>query len=260
MFVLVVVTSCLVGLAIGSFLNVVVYRVPLGKSVVTPPSACPSCEALIAPWDNIPVLSWLVLRGRCRRCHSRISPRYPLVEAGTGLLFVAVAVRFGATWSLPAELAFTAGLIALAAVDFERMLLPRAILYPTALLVSGLLVVAAGMQGQWRRLAVAVACAAVVFAAFFAINFIRPAWMGFGDVRLAGLIGLALGWLGTWTVVIGFMAANLLGALVGIGLMLGGRANRRTALPYGVFLAAGSILAILVAAPVIDWYSSHLIH
>lgn len=174
------------------------------------------------------------------------------------MLFLLVAVRFGASWSLPAELAFTAGLIALAAVDLERFLLPRAILYPTAAVVVTLLLVAAGVKNQWHRLGIAVLCAAAAFAVFFAINFIRPAWMGFGDVRLAGLIGLALGWLGAWTVVFGFMVANLLGALVGIGLMTVGKASRRTALPYGVFLAAGSIVAVLVAAPVIHWYTSHL--
>ena len=258
MFVVTVLASCLVGLAIGSFLNVVIYRVPIGKSVVSPPSACPSCGTEIAPWDNIPVLSWLILRGRCRRCKARISVRYPLVEATTGLLFLLIAVRFGASWSLPAELAFTAGLLALAAVDLERYLLPRVILYPTAGMVGALLLLAAAVKGQWHRLGVAVLCAAVAFGVFFAINFVKPAWMGFGDVRLAGLIGLALGWLGAWTVVVGFMIANLLGAVVGIGLMAIGRASRRTALPYGVFLAAGSILAVLVAAPVIHWYSSHL--
>lgn len=258
MFVVTVVASCLVGLAIGSFLNVVIYRVPIGKSVVSPPSACPSCGKEIAPWDNIPVLSWLILRGRCRVCKTPISARYPLIEAGTGLLFLLTAVRFGTSWSLPAELAFTAGLVALAAVDFERLLLPRAILYPTAGIVGGLFLLAAAVKDQWHRLGIAVLCAAIAFAVFFAINFIRPAWMGFGDVRLAGLIGLALGWLGPWTVVVGFMVSNLLGALVGIGLIAAGRAGRRTALPYGVFLAAGSVIAVLVASPVIHWYSSHL--
>jgi leader peptidase (prepilin peptidase)/N-methyltransferase len=156
-------------------------------------------------------------------------------------------------------LAFTGGLIALAAVDAQRFLLPRAIVYPTSGLVLAGLIAAAGLEGRWRHLEVAVLCSAIAFGIFFTINFIRPAWMGFGDVRLAGLIGLALGWLGPWYVVIGFMGANLAGALVGVVLMGLGRANRRTALPYGVFLAAGSIFAILAGGPIVHWYHNTLI-
>ena len=260
MFTFVVIVSAVLGLVVGSFLNVVIYRVPAGLSVVAPGSACPQCSTPIAPYDNIPVLSWLILRGRCRTCRTHISARYPLIETLTGVVFLLVAFRFGASWSLPAELAFSAGLLALAAVDLEKYLLPRAILYPTLLLVAVGLLVAAGVQGQWRRLGTAVICGLVAFGFFFAINWVRPAWMGFGDVRLAGLIGLALGWLGAWTVVVGFMAANLLGALLGIGLMVAGRASRRTQLPYGVFLAAGSLLAVLLAAPIVHWYSGHFAH
>lgn len=258
MYTIVIIAASVLGLAVGSFLNVVVYRVPAGKSVVRPPSACPSCGTEIRPRDNIPVLSWLLLRGHCRDCGATISARYPAIEALTALVFGLVAARFGASWSLPAELAFVGALVALAAIDLERYLLPRAVVYPASILVGGGLVIAAIAKGQWHRLGVAVACAAVTFAVFFAINFVRPAWMGFGDVRLSALIGLALGWLGAWTVVVGFMAANLLGAMTGVVLIARGRAGRRTALPYGVFLAAGSVFAVLAAAPIIHWYSSHL--
>lgn len=259
MFAFVVIVSTVSGLVIGSFLNVVIYRVPAGLSIVAPGSACPACKTPVSPRDNIPVLSWLILRGRCRSCQEPISVRYPTIEALTGLMFCLVALRLGADWSLLGELVFVAGLIALSAVDMERFLLPRKIVYPTAALVASSLLVAAGIDHHWRRFGIAAACAAASFAVFFAINFIRPAWMGFGDVRLAGLIGLALGWLGAWYVVVGFMAANLLGAILGIGLMVAGRATRRTALPYGVFLAAGSILAILVGGPVVHWYHGHFV-
>ena len=259
MFAFVVIVSTVVGLVIGSFLNVVIYRVPAGMSIVAPGSACPECKSPVSPRDNIPVVSWLILKGRCRVCQSPISARYPIIEALTGLLFCVTALRLGAHWTLLAELFFVAGLIALAAIDIERYLLPRAIVYPTAALVAAALLLAAGLEGHWRRLGIAAACAAVSFALFFAINFVRPAWMGFGDVRLAGLIGMALGWLGAWYVVVGFMAANLLGALFGIGLMAAGRATRRTALPYGVFLAGGSILAIWLGGPVIHWYQGHFV-
>jgi leader peptidase (prepilin peptidase)/N-methyltransferase len=258
LFTLVVVVSTLAGLAIGSFLNVVIYRVPIGKSIVSPPSACPGCGAPVEPRDNIPVLSWLLLRGRCRHCQAPIAIRYPVVEALTAVLFALTAVRFGASWTLPAELAFVAGVIALAAVDFERFLLPRAIFYPTFVLVGALLLLAAAITGRWGRLGVAIACSAAAFAFFFIINFVWPAGLGFGDVRLAALLGLALGWLGPWYVVVGFLISCLLGALVGLGLMLAGKASRKTALPFGVFLGAGFIIALLTAAPVIDWYSRHL--
>ncbi len=260
MFTLVVVASALIGLAVGSFLNVVIYRVPIGKSIVSPPSACPECNTPVAPRDNIPVLSWLLLRGKCRHCGAPISARYPIVEALTGVAFAITAVRFGPSSSLPAELIFVAGLIALAAVDLERYLLPRAILYPTLVLVAGALVLTAAITGQWRRLAIAVICSLGAFALFFLINFIRPAWLGFGDVRLAALLGLALGWMGPWYLFIGFMAANLLGAAIGIALIAANKARRNTPLPYGVFLAAGSLLALWVGAGIISWYSHHVTH
>jgi len=257
-FILVVTASSLIGLAIGSFLNVVIYRVPLGKSIVTPPSACPGCGSPVGPRDNIPVVSWILLRGRCRGCQAPISVRYPVVEALTAVAFAFTAVRFGASWSLPAELAFVGGVIALGAVDLERYLLPRAILYPTLALVSVGLLGAAAATGRWHRLGVAAVCGLAAFTAFFAIYFARPAWLGRGDVRLAGLLGLALGWMGPWYLVIGLMAANVTGAAVGIGLMLAGKATRTTALPYGVFLGAGCVFALLVGAPIIAWYSHHL--
>jgi leader peptidase (prepilin peptidase)/N-methyltransferase len=226
--------------------------------VVRPPSACPHCSASIRVRDNIPVLSWFLLRGRCRRCHSRISIRYPLIEALTAALFALTALRFGPSWSLPAELCFVAGLIALGAVDLERYLLPRAILYPVSILVIAGLLIASGVNHDWHRLVVAIFCAFGAFGVFFLIHFARPTWLGFGDVRLAALLGLALGWIGPWYLLIGFLAANLAGAFVGVGLMVAGRATRSTALPYGVFLGAGALVAVLVGDPISSWYTHHL--
>lgn len=255
----VVVFSTLGGLVIGSFLNVVIYRVPAGISVVSPASSCPSCGTPLRPWDNVPVVSWLALRARCRTCKTRISARYPTVELLTAALFGLVAARVGSSWTLPGELGFTAGLISLAAIDLERFLLPRRIVYFTGAVVLAGLIAAAGLQDRWPRLGIAVICAASAFGVFFTINAVRPAWMGFGDVRLAGVIGLALGWLGPWYLVVGFMAANLAGAAVGVAMMLLGRASRRTPLPYGVFLAGGSVLAILIGGQVIHWYHQHFV-
>lgn len=250
MTVLLVVAAALYGMAIGSFLNVVIYRVPAHLSVVRPGSACPSCSTPISSRDNIPVVSWLLLRGRCRSCSAPISARYPGVELLTGAVFVAVALRFGWTWSLPAETVFAAGLVALSFIDFDHLLLPRVIVYPLGLAVAAALVLAAGVQGSWHRLGVAALCAAVEFAVLFTINLISPRSMGFGDVRFGPVIGLALGWLGWRYAFIGFLAANLIGALVGVTLIAIRKAGRKTPIPFGVFLSVGALLTMLFGGSV----------
>lgn len=232
------------GLAVGSFLNVVIYRVPRKESIVSPPSACPSCASPITPRDNIPVLSWLILRGRCRHCGAPISPQYPLVEAATAVLFAGLAARFGYDWALPAYLALFAGLFALSWIDVERMLLPRAIVYPTLVLVAALLLLPAAIDGKWHDYWVAWASAAGWFAVFFALNFASPRLLGFGDVRLAPVLGLGLGWLGVGYVLLGFFAANLIGAVIGITLILTKRLERQSRVAYGVFLALGTAVAV----------------
>lgn len=244
----------LLGLAVGSFLNVAVSRVPAGRSVVRPRSACPRCATPIAARDNIPVLSWLLLGRRCRACRVPIPARYSLIEALTAILFIAEALRFGRSEVLPAQLVFTAGLLALAACDAEQFLLPRRLIYPTLGLTAACLLAAAAVTGQWHRLGVTAACGVGAFAVFFALHWVRPAWLGFGDVRLAGLLGTGLGWLGPWYLVFALLAGSVVGLLVGIALMAAGRATRHTRLPFGVFLTAGAIAAILVGAPVVHWY------
>jgi leader peptidase (prepilin peptidase)/N-methyltransferase len=241
---LLIVGAALYGLAVGSFLNVVIYRVPAKESITSPPSRCPGCGVHISARDNIPVVSWVVLRGRCRHCAMRISPRYPLVEALTGALFVLVALRFGWSWTLPAELILVSGLVALSFTDIDHLLLPKAIVYPTAGLLALALFVAALVQGSWHRLLVAVACAAVEFAVLFTIHLVSPRGMGFGDVRLGPVIALGLGWLGWLYAFFGFLAANLTGAVVGVVLIAAGRTGRKTPIPFGVFLAAGAVLSI----------------
>jgi leader peptidase (prepilin peptidase) / N-methyltransferase len=234
----------LLGLAVGSFLNVVIYRVPRNESIVSPPSACPDCGTPIANRDNIPVVSWLVLRGRCRSCGGRISARYPIVEAATSLLFVGAALRYGYDAALPALLVLLAGLFALACIDLEVRLLPRRIVYPLLGMVAVLLVAAAIGTGDYRSLWVGAACAAGWFAVFFAINRIDPRLLGFGDVRLALVLGLGLGWLGVTAVLLGFFAANVIGAIVGLTLIAAKRMHRDQPIPYGVFLAIGAAIAI----------------
>jgi leader peptidase (prepilin peptidase) / N-methyltransferase len=231
------------GLAVGSFLNVVIYRVPRQESVVSPRSACPSCGEFIAGFDNVPVLSWVLLRGKCRNCHVPISARYPMVEGACALLFGGVAARVGLVWELPAYLVLFAGLLALACIDFEQMLLPKRIVYPVLLSVSALLLLASAETGHWHDLAIGAICAVAWLVVFFGMNALSPRVLGFGDVRLAPLLGLALGWLGIRYVLLGFFAANLIGAVVGISLILAKRMTRQQQIPYGVFLAMGTAVA-----------------
>jgi leader peptidase (prepilin peptidase)/N-methyltransferase len=248
MVIVVAIFSAVLGLIVGSFINVVVHRVPRHESVLAPRSQCPACATQIRNRDNVPILSWLALRGRCRACATPISMRYPLVEAAGGGIFLAAALRTGVNWNLPPTLALLGGLLALALIDLEHHLLPKRIVYPVLVIVSALIVLGGSATGEWRRILIALICASTWFGLFFFINLISPRSLGFGDVRLAFLLGLALGWLGAAYAVLGFFAANASGALVGVALIATKRIERDTAIPYGVFLAVGALIAI-VAAP-----------
>lgn len=232
------------GLAVGSFLNVVIYRVPRHESIVSPRSACPTCHAQILDRDNIPIVSWVLLRGRCRNCREPISWRYPLVELTCAGLFAGAAARVGFDWDLPALIILLAGLFALACIDLEHLVLPKAVVYATLLPLASSLVLAAATTGEWHRLLIAGLCAAAWFVAFFVLNAVGPRYLGFGDVRLAPLLGLGLGWLGVRYVLLGFFAANLIGAVIGVTLIALKKMKRDQPIPYGVFLALGAALAI----------------
>jgi leader peptidase (prepilin peptidase) / N-methyltransferase len=244
----------LFGLAFGSFLNVVIYRVPRHESIVSPRSACPNCHAPIRERDNIPLISWLVLRGKCRDCHSPISVRYPLVELGTAALFAAGAARIGFNWELPAFLVLFAALFALACIDVERLVLPKMIVYPTLALVAGLLLLAAGATGHWHNLLIAVIYGVGWFVFFFALNAANPSYLGFGDVRLAPVLGLALGWLGWKYVILGFFAANFFGAFIGLALIAAKKARYDQPIPYGVYLAIGTVFAVLLGPDIVTHF------
>ncbi len=243
-----------VGLVVGSFLNVVIHRVPEKQSVVRPRSRCPRCSTTLKPWDNVPVLSWLLLRGRCRNCRGAISIRYPLVEVATAALFVAAALRLGVDPVLPAFLVVFAALLAISAVDLERFIVPNRILYPALFMAAPLLVVAAALDDDWSSLWGAVLGGVLAWVLLFAIHMASPKGMGFGDVRLAGLIGMLLGWLSIGHVLLGLFLAFLTAAVVGVGLMLTGVRGRKDRVPFGPFLALGAITAVFVGGPVLSWY------
>ena len=244
----------LLGLLIGSFLNVVVHRVPRGESVVSPPSACPRCETPIRPRDNVPVAGWVLLKGRCRDCDVAISPRYPLVEAATAGLFVVMALRIGWDPVLPAYLYLAAVGLALALIDLDCKRLPDALTlpsYPVAAVLLGAAALAGSGSGSFPR---ALLGGAAMYVVYFALCFAYPAGMGFGDVKLAGVLGMYTAWLGWDAWAVGLFFGFLLGGLFGIGLILANKGGRKTQVPFGPFMLLGALLAILAGPELVQAY------
>jgi leader peptidase (prepilin peptidase)/N-methyltransferase len=258
------------GALIGSFLNVVVYRVPAGRSIVSPPSACGSCGTEIKPYDNIPVVSWLVLHGRCRSCSSAISARYPIVEAATGVAFALVAWWFWAGPDAPvgrsgtvlaagvlevvAYLYFVAISIALALIDLDTHRLPNAIVLPSYIVGAALLATASALTGDWGALLGAAIGGAVLYALYLLLALVYPGGMGFGDVKLAGVLGIFLGYLGWGPLIVGGFAAFVLGGLFALVLVAGRRARRGSGIPFGPWMLAGAWLGILAGPTIWNAY------
>src|SRR2546426_141253 len=215
------------GLLVGSFLNVVIWRVPRKLSVVRPPSHCPQCETPIRPRDNVPVLSWLLLRGKCRHCGNPIPVRYPLVEASGGVLFAAVALRFGTDWALPAYLVLTAALLAISIIDLEHFIVPDRITAPLTVSALALLGLAAVADGNGWRYGRTLLGGLAFFAFLLVLNLLYPRGMGMGDVKLSFSLGLYLGWLGWGQVFLGGFLAFLLGAGGGVGVVATGGKGRQ---------------------------------
>ncbi|MEV4345090.1 prepilin peptidase [Actinoplanes sp. NPDC049596] len=248
----------LLGLAVGSFLNVVIYRVPRDESLIHPRSHCPACGNEVRNRHNVPVLGWLMLRGRCADCDTPISPRYPFVETLTALLFVAVTAKFGLSWELPAYLYLAAIAIALAVIDLDVMRLPDKIVLPSYAVALVLIAPAVIADHGWGQAGRGLIAAAVLYAIYFVFALL-PSGMGGGDVKLAPLLGFYLGWLGWSSVLIGAFAAFLLGGVVGAALMALRRAGRKSRIPFGPYMLAGAFLAVFAGAPIADWYSSLLV-
>ena len=252
MAVLVVVAAVL-GLLVGSFLNVVVHRVPRGESVVRPPSRCPGCGQRIRARHNVPVFGWLVLRGRCAGCGTRISVRYPLVELGTGVLFALLALRFGPP-DLPAFLSFGAIGIALALIDLDCRRLPDAIVLPSYPVLAVLLTASAWWRDDWWSLVRTGIGGVALFGFYLVLALAYPAGMGFGDVKLAGVLGGILAYVSWAALLIGAFGGFLLGAVAGVVVLATGKGGRKTALPFGPFMIAGALVAVFAAGPLSQAY------
>ena len=251
---LLVAAAALLGLVVGSFLNVVIWRVPRGESVVRPPSHCPGCDTPIAPRDNVPVLSWLLLRGRCRHCGEPISVRYPLVEAGTAVVFALLALRIGYDWSLPAYLYLGAIGVALGLIDLDVKRLPDQIVLPSYPVALVLLAGAAALSGDWWSLGRALIGMAALYAFYFLLVLVYPAGMGWGDVKLAGVLGLYLGYLGWGELATGAFLGFFYGGLVGLLLIVFRRAGRKSKIPFGPYMLLGALTAILAGGALADLY------
>lgn len=244
----------LIGASVGSFLNVCIYRLPRGKSIVTPSSRCPSCGTPILALDNIPILSYLILRGRCRACGERISPRYPFVEALSGALYVAVLWRLGMGWQTPLYLVFVSALIVITFIDLDYQIIPDGISIPgTAVGIAAGMFILNDPFGAGERLGVlnTFLGAALGFGLYYIIAVASRGGMGGGDIKLMAMIGAFLGWKG---VLMTTFAGSLLGSVVGVFLMVVMGKGRKTKIPFGPFLAVGALISLFTGREVLNWY------
>ena len=245
-------TAALFGLVIGSFLNVCIYRLPRDQSIVWPASRCTTCGREISWYENIPVLSYAILRGRCRTCGDRISLMYPLVEVVTAGVFVAVAAAFGLSWLLPIRLLFGCAMIVLLVIDLQHQILPNEITLPG--IVVGLAASLIADPGWRDALIGALAGGGLLSLVAWGYERIRhQEGLGFGDVKMLAMIGAFLGWK---LMLLTLVGASLLGSLTAGVLMLAGRADWQSKLPLGTFLAIAAVPVSLVGNTVVNWYAA----
>jgi len=239
------------GLAVGSFMTVVVSRVPAGESVVRPRSRCPRCGAEIANRDNIPLISWVLLRGRCRSCGEGIPARYPLLELFTAALVVAAALAFEPPWVAVMMAAFLSLMPAIAWIDIEHRIIPNRITYPAVITFAAYVVVARAFDGGTDPVRALIG--ALLYAGVLFVVAIVSRGMGMGDVKLALVIGVVLGALGLRFVAVAAAGAVLFGGLGGIVALATGR-DRKSAIPFGPYMAAGALVAAFWGQRIADWY------
>ena len=249
----------LLGLVFGSFGNVVIHRVPEGASVVRPPSACPGCDTPISPRDNIPVLSWVLLRGRCRHCGEPISWRYPAVELAGGALFALIGFWVAAAadpdwWVLPGMLLFAWMLLVVTVIDYRTRRIPNALTYPLTPALAILLVGAALLEGEPSTALRVVLGGVAAFGFLLLLALVNPRGMGMGDVKYAAFLGMGLGYVGWSAVVIGMFGSFLLGSVVSVALIATKVRSRKDMIPFGPFLSAGALIGLLVGPQLGDAY------
>lgn len=235
------------GLILGSFLNVCIYRIPLEKSVVTTPSHCFHCSTRLKPWDLVPVFSYLLLRGRCRYCQAKLSWQYPLVELTTGLLFMLAVYHWGLTWMTLAMAVFFAMLVVTTVIDLRHQIIPDGVLLVGWLLGLPLIYLQSLEQLKWGVIGFLAAGLVMLLIAL-----LSKGGMGGGDIKLAAVMGL---FLGLKLVALALMAAFFIGGVIGIFLLAAGIKGRKDPVPFGPFLAVGSLLAALAGEKIILWYT-----
>ncbi len=267
-----VVLTGVFGMLIGSFLNVVIHRVPAGVSVVTPASRCPHCDTPIAPKDNVPVASWVALKGRCRHCRTPISVVYPLVELGTGVVFAGVGLlvlpailqargvgEVVAAVATAISLFWLAGAsIALTVIDLRTHRLPNVIVYPTVIIAAAVAALVAIGEGDLEVFARALASGGILFGVYLLLGLLWPGGMGLGDIKLAAAVGIYLGTVGWGALLVGAFAAFVLGGILGILLLATGAVNRKSGIPFGPWMLAGAWVGIIVGEPIFDAYVSFI--
>ena len=248
------ITPVLFGLVIGSFLNVCIWRMPRKESISFPPSSCPKCKGRIRAWDNIPVLSYIILGGKCRSCKAAISSRYPFIEALNAALYALVYWRFGPEWQNLPLYAFVSALVVITFIDFDHQIIPDRITIPgvvIGLLVGSLILpdpfvreVALG----WKSSLIG---AAAGFGLFYMIAILSRGGMGGGDIKMMAMTGSILGWKG---VLLATFAGSFIGSVYGLFLMVFRGQGRKAKVPFGPFLAMGCLLALFVGQEILRWY------
>lgn len=244
----------MLGAIVGSFLNVCIFRLPEGRSIVSPPSSCPSCGNRIRFYDNVPILSYLVLRGRCRSCRTSISARYPLVEALNGLLWILLLGRYGPSGSFLAFSVLASALVVITFIDLDHQIIPDRISIPgipIGLLVGSFVAADPFLRSAplgWRA---SVVGAVLGFGLFWAIAVLSRGGMGGGDIKLMGMLGGFIGWKG---ILLTTFAGSVLGSVAGLILILFRGGGRKTKVPFGPFLAGGALTALLVGQEILAWY------
>ena len=241
-----------IGLAVGSFLNVCIFRLPEGRSVVRPPSRCRSCGHLLTWWENIPVISYALLRGRCRKCGESFSWQYPLVELVTGAVFVIAVRQFGVSWLAASRLLFASAMIVLFVIDLEHRILPNVVTLPG---IGVGFVFSLLTEPGWIAAAIGIAAGGGVLLAiaeaYYRIR--HEQGLGMGDVKMLAMIGAFLGWK---LMLLTLVLSSFAGSLVGVALIVTRRGDLKYALPFGTFLAAGAVVAAFAGEPIVRWYAN----